>query len=307
MAGFAETWVTLARQRSPFCLGLDPSRELLSAWAMTDDAAGLSRFCDTVMEAGGERISVVKPQAAFFERFGPDGLAVLARVVRQIRERGALCLLDAKRGDVAPTMEGYAEATLGAGSGLGADAVTVTAYLGFDALRPMFARAHHTGGAVFVVVRSSNPEGHRLQDARLADGRTVADALADDITAFNASLGGSAGPIGAVMGATMDTEAAATLKKLPNALILAPGVGAQGATFADVAATFGAAAARTLPSVSRGLLRRGPSVSALREGIEECRDAAWEMAGGSMGATKARISNRRPRASAARRSAPPRG
>jgi orotidine-5'-phosphate decarboxylase len=274
MRGFAERWLALRAARSAFCLGLDPSAELMADWGLADDAAGLAAFCDAVMDAAGESVSVVKPQAAFFERFGAAGVAVLARVIARCREQGSLSLLDAKRGDVDGTMEGYGEAALGAAHGLDADAVTLTAYLGFDALRPVFARAAAKGGAAFVVVRSSNPEGRALQDARLADGRMVADALADAITAWNA---GTLGPVGAVFGATVDAVAAKTLERLPTALILAPGVGAQGATFADVAARFGAATGRSLPSVSRALLRAGPSVERLREAIEACRQAAWAM------------------------------
>jgi orotidine-5'-phosphate decarboxylase len=223
---------------------------------------------------------VVKPQAAFFERLGPAGMAQLARVTAAVRERGALSLIDAKRGDFSETMKGYAQAMLGAESGFGGDAMTVTAYLGFGALRPVFERAVATKGAVFVVVRSSNPEGRALQDARVADGRAVADTLADEITAFNAALGSPLGPLCAVMGATIDAAQAATLARMPRSLFLAPGVGAQGASCEDVRRTFGAAASRTMPSVSRAILRQGPSIAALREAINRWRDAAWRASEG---------------------------
>ncbi len=270
-------WRTLARARSPFCLGLDPSAELVADWGLAGGAAGLERFCRRVLEAADGRVSVVKPQSAFFERLGPPGYAVLAKVIGEVRAQGSLCLLDAKRGDIGSTMEAYAEATLG--GGLAADAVTASAYLGFAPLQPLCARAWQTGAAVFVVVRSSNSEGRPLQDACLADGRTVADALADEITAWNDATGQTPGPVGAVMGATLDPLALATLERLPNALILAPGVGAQGATFADVAQRFGAAVERTLPSASRQVLRAGPDRGALRDAIERCREEAWAMAG----------------------------
>jgi orotidine-5'-phosphate decarboxylase len=114
-----------------------------------------------------------------------------------------------------------------------------------------------------------------LQDAKLPDGRSVATALADDITAFNASVGSDVGPVGAVMGATLDGATTETLAHLPNALLLAPGIGAQGATFDDVLRNFGPAARRTVPSVSRGILAKGPSVAALREAIERhCEEAS---------------------------------
>jgi len=161
--------------------------------------------------------------------------------------------------------------------------MTVTAYLGFGALRPVFDRAVACNATVFVIVRSSNPEGRRLQDARHEDGRSVADALADDITAFNDGLGSGIGPVGALIGATSDKIAAATLLRLPRALILAPGVGAQGATLSDVRNNFGAAIARTIPSVSRAILRHGPSLVSLRETIDRYRDEAWQAVESSAG------------------------
>jgi orotidine-5'-phosphate decarboxylase len=280
MKTFAERFETLARERSPLCLGLDPSRDLLMEWGLGDDAESLRRFCGAVLDAAGDRVAVVKPQAAFFERLGPAGMAELASVTAAVRERGTLSLIDAKRGDFTETMKGYAQAMLGADSGFGGDAMTVTAYLGFDALRPVFVRAVTTKTAVFVVVRSSNPEGRALQGARLPDGRAVADALADDITAFNAAVGSGFGPLCAVMGATIDTAQAATLARMPRSLFLAPGVGAQGATCEDVAGAFGPAIGRTMPSVSRAILRQGPSSAALREAIDRWRDAAWRAAEG---------------------------
>ncbi len=279
MQSFAERFSVLADARSPLCLGLDPSADLMRAWGLNDDSEGLRRFCGTVLEAADERLAVIKPQAGFFERHGALGMAEMARAVAGVRAQGALSLIDAKRGDVDSTMEGYAQGFLGAGSGFGADAMTVTAYLGFGALKPVFDRAAATGSAIFVVVHSSNPEGRSLQDARHPDGRTVSEALADDITAFNAGLGAGTGPIGAVVGATIDPAHAAILDRLPRSLILAPGVGAQGASLADVGANFAGTHGRTLPSASRGLLRHGPTVAGLREAIDRYRDQAWRMWG----------------------------
>lgn len=275
MADFAERFIGLARARSSLCLGLDPSAELMKLWGLDDDADGLKRFCGTVLDAAGDTVSVVKPQAGFFERFGPEGMVELGWVVGRIREQGALSLIDGKRGDVPGTMAGYAEAMIGPGKGFGADAMTVAPYLGFDALRPALDRAVATGTAVFVVVRSSNPDGRALQDARHPDGRTVAEALADDISALNAECGPDTGPIGAVIGATIDAAGARILARLPQSLVLAPGVGAQGASVADVEATFGSSLARTLPSVSRAILREGPTVQGLRAAMDRFREEVW--------------------------------
>jgi len=279
MTSFAERFLQLANDRSPLCLGLDPSRELMRDWGLSDDARGLRRFCGVVMEAAADRIAVVKPQSSFFERLGPPGLSEMARAVARIREQGALSIIDCKRGDVIDTMEGYAEAMLGPDSGFGGDAMTVNAYLGFNALRPVLNRAAECDAAAFVIVRSSNPEGRSVQDARLGDGRAVADALADEITAFNTTLGNTIGPVGALVGATVDPIAANVLYRLPRSLILAPGVGVQGASLDDVRRNFGPAIDRTLPSVSRVILRHGPSPAALREAIDRYRDQAWRLAG----------------------------
>src|SRR5215475_7022211 len=134
MPSFAQRFFELAKKRSPLCLGLDPSRDLIRDWGFRDDADSMRRFCDVVMEAAADRVAVVKPQSGFFERLGPPGLLELARVVAMIREQGSLSIIDCKRGDVIDTMEGYAEAMLGPTSGFGSDAMTVTAYLGFGAL-----------------------------------------------------------------------------------------------------------------------------------------------------------------------------
>jgi orotidine-5'-phosphate decarboxylase len=136
MNSFSQRFLQLSDERSPLCLGLDPSRALMRDWGLSDDAEGLHRFCGVVMEAAADRIAVFKPQSGFFERLGPPGLSELAKTVAKIREQGALSIIDCKRGDVIDTMEGYAEAMLGPDSGFGADAMTVTAYLGFGALRP---------------------------------------------------------------------------------------------------------------------------------------------------------------------------
>jgi orotidine-5'-phosphate decarboxylase len=279
MPSFAARFLSLAETRSPLCLGIDPSVELLDQWGLPRSVIGLKRFCITVTDAMGEQVAIAKPQSAFFEQFGPDGMKVLARLVTQIQDQGALALIDCKRGDIGSTLEGYAAAMLGRDSPFRGDAMTVNAYLGFGALKPLLDRAASSGAGVFVVVRSSNPEGRSLQDARLADGRTVATSIADDIAAYNDQLGQSVGPVGAVMGATIEGAATETLAHLTNALILAPGIGAQGATFDDVARNFGPAIGRVLPSVSRGILARGPSVEGLRDAIARHCDGARAMRG----------------------------
>lgn len=276
MIRFADRFAALSKTRSPLCLGLDPSEETLARWGLPQDAEGLHRFCATVLEAAGDRVAAIKPQAGFFERFGPAGAVELAASACQAREQGALSLIDAKRGDVPGTMEGYAAAMLGADSGFGGDAMTANAYLGFEALEPALTRAAAVGACVFVVVHSSNPEGRSVQDARLADGRSLTESLADTSAARNAR---DPGAVGVVVGATIAEEATALLDRLGDTLVLAPGVGAQGADMAGVGRRFAAVRGRVLPSVSRDILRHGPDVGALRDAIDRYRDEAWAACG----------------------------
>lgn len=276
MKNFAQRFLELADSRSPFCLGIDPTPQLLSAWQLPDSAEGLARMCEIVATAAEDRLAIVKPQIAFFERFGSRGIQVLERLIDSFQERGTLVLVDGKRGDIGSTVEAYAQAYLGPTSAFRADAITAHAYLGFGSLKPLLDRAANIGAGVFVVVRSSNVEGIALQNAVLTDdGRTVADSLADMITEFNQqTTGDDIGPVGAVVGATIDNDLLSTLERLPKSLILAPGIGHQGATFEDLRKRFQRHASRAIPSSSRAVLDRGPDVEQLSNEIMRQCEAA---------------------------------
>jgi len=276
MKNFAQRFLELAGSRSPFCLGIDPTPQLLKAWGLPDDAHGLARMCEAIASAAQDRLAIVKPQIAFFERFGSKGIHVLEKLVESFHDRGTLVLVDGKRGDIGSTVEAYAQAYLGPASAFRADAITAHAYLGFGALEPLLDRAVEVGAGVFVVVRSSNVEGIALQNAVLRnDGRTVADSLSDMITEFNEQTSGSEiGPIGAVVGATIENDLLSTLERLPRSLILAPGIGHQGATFDDLRKRFQTHAARAIPSSSRAVLDRGPDIKQLHaEIVKQCESA----------------------------------
>jgi orotidine-5'-phosphate decarboxylase len=276
MKNFAQRFLELAGSRSPFCLGIDPTPQLLKAWELPDNAEGLARMCETIASAAQDRLAIVKPQIAFFERFGSKGIHVLEKLIESFHNRGTLVLVDGKRGDIGSTVEAYAQAYLGPASAFRADAITAHAYLGFGALEPLLDRAVEVGAGVFVVVRSSNVEGIALQNAVLRnDGRTVADSLSDMITEFNEQTSGSEiGPIGAVVGATIENDLLSTLERLPRSLILAPGIGHQGATFDDLRKRFQTHAARAIPSSSRAVLDRGPDVEQLHAEISKQCEAA---------------------------------
>ena len=276
MNTFAQRFLELAQSRSPFCLGIDPTPQLLKAWQLPDTVDGLAHMCETVTSAAQDLLAIVKPQMAFFERFGSKGIQVLEKLIDDFHQRGTLVLVDGKRGDIGTTIEAYAQAYLGPASAFRADAMTAHAYLGFGSLKPLLTHAVDASAGVFVVVRSSNVEGTPVQTAVLKDDdRTVADSLSDMITEFNRQTSGAEiGPVGAVVGATIENELLSTLERLPQSLILAPGIGHQGATFEDLKRRFGSHAARAIPSSSRAVLDRGPGVEQLRnEIIQHCEAA----------------------------------
>ncbi|MPZ25519.1 MAG: orotidine-5'-phosphate decarboxylase [Micromonosporaceae bacterium] len=259
--------------RGPLCVGIDPHPELLTGWGLTDDPSGLERFTRTVVEALADRVAVFKPQSAFFERFGSRGIGVLEATIRDLRAAGALVLLDVKRGDIGSTTAGYASAYLDPASPLAVDAITAHPYLGVGSLDPMFAAARAHGGGVFVLALTSNPDAGSVQRARTADGRPVAQLVVDEIAQLN--QGAAAGSFGVVIGATVGPTGL-DLSRLGGP-VLAPGLGAQGATAADLTAGFGPDPGAVLPSYSREILAAGPSVAGLRAAAEaalaDCRRA----------------------------------
>ncbi|MFC9796371.1 orotidine-5'-phosphate decarboxylase [Streptomyces sp. NPDC127584] len=259
-------------ERGPLCVGIDPHAALLDSWGLTDDVAGLERFTFTVVEALADTVAVFKPQSAFFERFGSRGVAVLERAVAELRAAGGLVVMDAKRGDIGSTMAAYAETYLRKGSPLFSDALTVSPYLGYGSLKPAVDLARESGAGLFVLALTSNPEGAEVQRAvRTEDpaGRTIAATMLGHLAAENAGET-PMGSFGAVVGATLGDLSSFALDI--NGPLLAPGIGAQGATPADLPAVFGAAVGNVVPNVSRGVLRHGPDAAALRDSAHRYAD-----------------------------------
>lgn len=263
---FGERLVAAGAERGRLCVGIDPHPHLLEAWGLSVDVDGLRTFTLRCVEAFAETAAVVKPQVAFFERFGSRGFAVLEEALAGLREQGCLSLADAKRGDIGSTMAGYAQAWLGEDSPLRSDAVTVSPYLGVGALSPVFDLAEDTGRGVFVLAATSNPEAVALQSLSV-DGRSVAQRVVDELAQRNASAAGSdntVGALGVVVGATV--EAPPALDQL-NGPVLLPGVGAQGATPADVRQLTAAVPELGFANVSRAILSAGPGVADLRKAV----------------------------------------
>jgi orotidine-5'-phosphate decarboxylase len=263
--------------RGALCAGIDPHASLLDAWGLTDSVNGLEKFALGAAETLAPCVAAVKPQSAFFERFGSRGIAVLERVVEISREAGALVVLDVKRGDIGSTAQAYADAYLDPRSSMAVDAITASPYLGFGSLAPMIDTARDHGKGVFVLALTSNPEAPAFQQARTRAGQTVAGTVLDELRALN---GDSApmGSFGAVVGATIDgtTEDLAV-----NGPLLVPGIGAQGGTADDVRRIFGDVIDLVLPSSSRDILAAGPDAGALRAAVGRSLDAFRALRGGS--------------------------
>jgi len=260
---FADRLIAAAADKgAPVCVGLDPVLDRLPASIAAanqgEPLAAIHAFCLGVIEAVAPHVPAVKPQSACFERYGGAGVAAYHDVVRAARDAGLLAVGDAKRGDIGLSSGHYAAALLDGRDhdGVGADAVTLSPYMGRDSLRPFVEQAAGSGRGVFVLVRTSNPGSSDLQSLRLADGGTVADAAA----ALTASLGephiGASGfsAVGAVVGATHPSELASLRERMPRQVFLLPGVGAQGATADAVKPAFDTHGRGGLVTASRSVL-----------------------------------------------------
>ncbi|MGC0363986.1 orotidine-5'-phosphate decarboxylase [Rhodococcus sp. 27YEA15] len=262
--GFGHRLRSAIADRGRLCVGIDPHPGLLDAWGLPRSADGLETFAEICVEAFAGEVGLVKPQVAFFEAYGSAGYAVLERTVSVLRDAGTLVVADAKRGDIGSTMDAYAQAWLGE-SPLASDSVTVSPYLGFGALTPALDLAREHGRGIFVLARTSNPEGGGLQQSS-AGGVSVAQSVVDDAVIAN---GDGRDTVGLVVGATRDHGLDLSAFGGP---ILAPGLGAQGASATDLAEIFAGSTELLLPNSSRGVLAAGPSVSALRAAAARTRD-----------------------------------
>jgi len=259
-----ERLTALTSHRGSLCVGIDPHPSILEAWGLPDDVTGLESCARGMVEALGDVVAVFKPQSAFYEVYGSAGIAVLERVLADIRDAGALSILDVKRGDIGSTMAGYARAYLSDDAPLRADAITVSPFLGFESLRPAIDLAHETGRGLYVLARTSNPEGASVQLATGESG-TISQHIIDAAHAENLASGRCA--VGLVIGGTH-----ASLQCDPtgfNGSILVPGIGAQGGRVDQLRSIFGAAAGRALPSASREVMGGGPGAAGLRARVAQ--------------------------------------
>lgn len=259
----------------PLCVGIDPHPSLLAQWGLDDSPEALVAFSDAILEASVGAAAAIKPNSAFYERHGSRGIAALEQLLGRAKELGVLTILDAKRGDIGSTMQGYADSYLAVGAPLEADALTVSPYLGVGSLRPAFDLAAASGKGLFVLALTSNPEGASVQHAVAPDGVPVAVAVARAAADLNAGAS-PMGSVGLVVGATIGDAARDLGVDLTavNGPLLAPGVGAQGAGQAELAQVFGDARPRVLVNQSRDIAAAGPLVENLRGSILAASGAA---------------------------------
>ncbi|MGE0757268.1 MAG: orotidine-5'-phosphate decarboxylase [Pirellulaceae bacterium] len=256
----------VARCRNPVLVGLDPRWESLpssltvgrQAGRLEDHAQAYEEFCRGIIDVVRGLVPAIKPQAAFFEELGPPGMIALAETIRYARAAGLLVILDGKRNDIGSTAAAYARAYLGSPprSAWGADALTVSPYLGGDSLEPFVARCRDEDSGIFILVKTSNPGGGLFQDL-VADGRHLYEHVADYVAGLAAATvtrPGDLSCVGAVVGATYPAQLAALRQRMPHCWLLVPGYGAQGGAAADVAGAFHSHGLGALINNSRGII-----------------------------------------------------
>ncbi len=304
MMGFSDRLAQAIRDRkTPLIVGLDPRWEQLpptltehvNPGDRSDIAGRFAKFCQDVIDVVSSLVPAIKPQWAFFEQLGWQGIAALEDVVAHARRRGLLVIADAKRGDVGSTAEAYAEAFFRRmGNVTFSDAVTVNPYLGLDALEPFVRRAKQDGGGLFVLVKTSNRGSSDFQDLRL-DGGGESETLGHTTTLYNrvgdhverlaaVCLGQCGyGNIGAVVGATFPDQLRQLRQRMPHAWFLVPGFGAQGGSARDVAGAFDDRGLGALINSSRAIIfayndPRFTSASDWQSAVEQaCRDAIEQL------------------------------
>ena len=286
MATYAQrlTRVIAARQ-TPALVGIDPRFELLpepvlkavrdrGVASKSFEVAAIEEFGLRLIDVVAPLVPAVKPQIAFFEQYGPPGLAVVDRLIRYARTCGLVVIADAKRNDIGSTAQAYATAWLAGenpdAAPFAADALTVSPYLGLDTLQPFAETATRRGAGIYVLARTSNAGAGTVQDHCDAEGNAVFRSTAIEIERLSLELAENSeyGPVGAVVGATWPDELVALRKIMPHAPLLIPGYGSQGGSAADVAGAFDATGHGAVVNSSRGInfsFRREPYASEFGE------------------------------------------
>jgi len=261
-------------KKSSVCVGLDPRLEQVPAFIrekhfakhsnpFTAAAESALEFCMGIIDATHDLVPVIKPQLAFFEQFGSEGVRVFEELVWYARSKNLLTISDAKRGDIGSTAEAYAKAFLGKVDVMGkelfvfdTDAITVNPYLGFDGIKPFATECRKHGKGMFILVKTSNVTSSDLQDLEMQDKNTVYEIMAQYLESWGADDIGESGYsfMGAVVGATFPAQAKKLRKLMPNTIFLVPGYGAQGGTAKDVKECFNKDGLGAIVNASRSIM-----------------------------------------------------
>jgi orotidine-5'-phosphate decarboxylase len=265
--------VAIKAKGSAICVGLDPRLEQIPMFikekqaglhkgAMTIAAESILEFNRGIIDAVADLVPVVKPQVAFYEQYGYEGMRAYEETLWYARDKGLLTIADVKRNDIGSTAEGYARAFLGKVNLFGkevfafdADSATVSPYLGYDGIKPFIGQARKYGKGMFILVKTSNPSSADLQDLQMKDGNTIYEIMAQFVESWGADDIGQSGYsfVGAVVGATFPDQAAKLRKLMPKNIFLVPGYGAQGGTAGDVAVCFNKDGLGAVVNSSRGI------------------------------------------------------
>jgi len=280
---FSDKLITKIRKTSPICVGLDPHIDMIPSYLLKDYSIGnaIAKFNEEIIDAISDLVPVVKPQIAFYEQFGIEGLQALKVSIEYAKEKGLLVLMDAKRNDIGSTAAAYAKAFLAPEGDFESDALTVTPYLGSDGIKPFIELCQKHEKGLFILLKTSNPSSGELQDLILENGNPVYSQMANLISQWSNDTIGQQGfnNIGVVVGATYPEEAEWLRKELSNQFFLVPGYGAQGGGAKDVLPCFNSSGEGAIVNSSRGILYAYKKRGDLKgnQFAEAARDAVLEM------------------------------
>ena len=249
----------IIRKKNPGVVGIDPEWQRIPSCfreGCTSEAEAIARWACSVIDTVADIVPAVKPQMAFFEAFGAEGVRAHQQAVRYAHSRGLIVIDDSKRGDIGNTARAYAQAHLATDGPINADFLTISPFLGSDSMQPFLDAAKRDGKGLFVLVKTSNPGSVEISEARNAQGESISDWLAGFVRESGRDCIGACGysSVGAVVGATFPQEAAHLRRWMPRSFFLVPGFGAQGGTADDAAACFGDDGLGAVVNSSRGIL-----------------------------------------------------
>lgn len=290
----------IVEYQNPTVAGLDPKLEYVPDYIKDEcfnkygknfegAAAALLEFNKALIDELYDIVPAVKPQAAYYEMYGWQGVKALYETIQYAKSKGMYVITDAKRNDIGTTMQAYAAAHIGETDiegdtmeAFGADALTVNGYLGSDGINPLLKICEEKDKSVFVLVKTSNPSSGELQDKKISD-KTVYETMGEMCESWGESLRGGSGysSVGAVVGATYPEMLKELREKLPHTFFLVPGYGAQGGGAEDVKYAFDKNGIGAVINSSRGIMCAWKKVESASEKdfAKEARNEALRMRG----------------------------